>query len=218
MNRIKRILNDIYTIEKDPIEGIHISYNDNIDSLKAMICGNADTPYEFGYFCFDVKFPDTYPHASPMVTFINPNQYVRYHPNLYKCGKVCLSLLGTWAGPQWTSCQTLKSVLISLQSILDENPMRHEPSFEKLKVNDPLNVSYNMIVTHYSLLSACMSQTTSPCCPEFADIINEKFTKNKQRIHDKINDLKIHDGVHFKSRLYGMKLEFHSKKLRTMIK
>lgn len=26
---------------------------------------------------------------------------VRFNPNLYNCGKVCLSLLGTWAGPSW---------------------------------------------------------------------------------------------------------------------
>jgi hypothetical protein len=31
---------------------------------------------------------------------------VRFNPNLYNCGKVCLSLLGTWAGDrgeQWNS-------------------------------------------------------------------------------------------------------------------
>ena len=26
---------------------------------------------------------------------------VRFNPNLYECGKVCLSLLGTWSGPSW---------------------------------------------------------------------------------------------------------------------
>ena len=26
---------------------------------------------------------------------------VRFNPNLYHCGKVCLSLLGTWSGPSW---------------------------------------------------------------------------------------------------------------------
>jgi hypothetical protein len=26
---------------------------------------------------------------------------VRFNPNLYNCGKVCLSLLGTWSGPSW---------------------------------------------------------------------------------------------------------------------
>ena len=29
------------------------------------------------------------------------NTQVRFNPNLYNCGKVCLSLLGTWSGPGW---------------------------------------------------------------------------------------------------------------------
>lgn len=29
------------------------------------------------------------------------NGSVRFNPNLYNCGKVCLSLLGTWSGPSW---------------------------------------------------------------------------------------------------------------------
>lgn len=134
-------------------------------------------------FVLILNSPPTYPHASPSVTFINPNRYVRYHPNLYKNGKVCLSLLGTWEGPQWTSCQTLKSVLVSIQSILDEYPMRNEPSFEKLHANNQKNVHYNQIITYYSLLSGCIMQTTTPCCKEFSTIIIDDFLKNKT-LHD----------------------------------
>lgn len=213
MNRTRRILHDIHTIEKDPIEGIHIQYTDNIDNIKALIQGNADTPYEFGFFCFDIKFPPTYPHVSPMVTFINPNPNVRFHPNLYRCGKVCLSLLGTWEGPQWTSCQTLKSVLVSLQSILDNNPMRNEPSFEKLKESNPTNVAFNMIVTHYTLLSASLVQTVTPCCKEFKSIITEEFNKNKTAMIQKINSLSTNNGTVYQSRIYGMKLVFNSQSL-----
>ena len=39
---------------------------------------------------------------------------VRFNPNLYNCGKVCLSLLGTWqgaAGETWDpKCSTLLQV------------------------------------------------------------------------------------------------------------
>ena len=213
MNRTKRILHDILTIEKDPMEGIHISYNDNIDTIKAMIEGNKDTPYEFGFFAFDVEFPPTYPHAPPLVSFINPNKNVRYHPNLYRCGKVCLSLLGTWAGPQWTSCQTLKSVLLSLQSIMDEHPMRNEPSFETLKATSSVNIHYNMIVTYHSLLSGCIGQTIDPCCKDFSEIIMDKFQKTKPLILEKINTLKQHNGALYKSRIYGMSLKFDTDKL-----
>ena len=37
-------------------------------------------------------------------------------PNLYNCGKVCLSLLGTWEGEGWTPDKsTLTQVLVSIQ-------------------------------------------------------------------------------------------------------
>ncbi len=38
---------------------------------------------------------------------------VRFNPNLYQCGKVCLSLLGTWEGAQgeqWNETSTLLQV------------------------------------------------------------------------------------------------------------
>ena len=38
------------------------------------------------------------------------NGTVRFNPNLYHCGKVCLSLLGTWEGAQgeqWNETSTI---------------------------------------------------------------------------------------------------------------
>lgn len=57
---------------------------------------------------------------------------VRFNPNLYESGKVCLSLLGTWAGPGWIpNKSTLIQILVSIQSlILVEQPYFNEPSFE----------------------------------------------------------------------------------------
>ena len=42
-------------------------------------------------------------------------------PNLYNCGKVCLSLLGTWsgdAGESWTLESTLLQVFVSIQALI----------------------------------------------------------------------------------------------------
>ena len=57
---------------------------------------------------------------------------VRFNPNLYNDGKVCLSLLGTWHGgsadEKWdASRSTLYQVLVSIQSIIMvEEPMYNE--------------------------------------------------------------------------------------------
>jgi hypothetical protein len=47
----------------------------------------------------------------------------RADPNLYNCGKVCLSLLGTWAGEGWAPDKsTLTQVLISIQGCVRGPP------------------------------------------------------------------------------------------------
>ena len=60
---------------------------------------------------------------------------LRINPNLYNCGKVCLSLLGTWSGKgceKWNPAQsTLLQVLVSIQAlILNEKPYYNEPGYE----------------------------------------------------------------------------------------
>ena len=66
-----------------------------------------------------VLHPD-YPQVPPQVCFLTTGGgTVRFNPNLYPCGKVCLSLLGTWAGPSWVPGQsTLLQVLVSIQSLI----------------------------------------------------------------------------------------------------
>ncbi|CAJ1455889.1 unnamed protein product [Effrenium voratum] len=60
------------------------------------------------------------------------NSSERLNPNLYRDGKVCLSLLGTWAGPGWDpEKSTLLQVLVSLQGlVLVEDPYFNEPGHQ----------------------------------------------------------------------------------------
>lgn len=60
---------------------------------------------------------------------------LRLNPNLYECGKVCLSLLGTWSGKQrenWIPGEsTMLQVLVSIQAlILNADPFFNEPGYE----------------------------------------------------------------------------------------
>ncbi len=57
----------------------------------------AFTPYGHGAYEFDIYFDDDYPNVPPKVNLATTGSgKVRFNPNLYSCGKVCLSLLGTW--------------------------------------------------------------------------------------------------------------------------
>ena len=110
-----------------PIESTNSIYarvdKDNIDYMKVLIIGSEGTPYSNGAFQFDVLFDTQYPDTSPKVTLmITGGGTVRFNPNLYANGKVCLSLLGTWRGQStenWDpKISTLLQVLISIQSII----------------------------------------------------------------------------------------------------
>jgi ubiquitin-protein ligase len=105
----------------------------SMDLMRAFIVGPADTPYANGWLGFDIKLPSAYPDVPPKVLFTTTGGgRCRLNPNLYAEGKVCLSLLGTWAGPGWTKgVSTLSQVLLSIQAqILVEKPYANEPSFE----------------------------------------------------------------------------------------
>jgi hypothetical protein len=67
--------------------------------LRACVTGPEGTPYAYGLFFFDILFPQDYPNDPPLMLLeTTGGGRVRFNPNLYADGKVCLSLLGTWHG------------------------------------------------------------------------------------------------------------------------
>ena len=99
---------------------------------KIMIAGPENTPYSGGLFEFNCFLPMQYPNVPPLINLCTTGGgRVRFNPNLYNCGKVCLSLLGTWSGSaeeEWQPRKsTLLQVLVSIQSmILVEAPYFNE--------------------------------------------------------------------------------------------
>lgn len=109
-------------------------YESRMDLLTSVIIGPQGTPYHDGLFVFDAHFPPNYPDVPPMVYYYSGG--VRLNPNLYECGKVCLSLLNTWTGKgneKWVPKKsTMLQVLLSIQAlILNAKPFFNEPGHEK---------------------------------------------------------------------------------------
>jgi len=136
---IRRMYADIKQVQEAELEkdGIYCSFNEeDLFDVKAMVVGPEDTPYAFGYYLFHLKFPKNYPYSPPKVCFetrFNTDlSMLRFNPNLYANGKVCLSILGTWHGPQWEPCQSLYSILIAFQTLLVKEPLTNEPGFSKI--------------------------------------------------------------------------------------
>lgn len=83
-------------IYNDPPPGIFVIQDESdLTTIHALITGPFRTPYEGGYFYFVVRCPVDYPIKPPIVRFMTTGAgTVRFNPNLYKCGKVCISILG----------------------------------------------------------------------------------------------------------------------------
>ena len=162
--------------------------------MRFIITGPADTPYDQGLYIFDMTLSENYPTNPPLVHFSN-NGGVRFNPNLYNCGKVCLSLLGTWRGDKgesWNpSTSTFFQLLVSIQSqILIEEPFFNEPGYEQQigKVSGKKNSKeYNDNIRQYNLDYAINGLIegvleTKSAYPEFETIIRNYFKFKRDRI------------------------------------
>lgn len=98
---------------------------------------------------------------------------VRFNPNLYADGKVCLSVLNTWSGrpeEKWspTTCSMLQ-VLVSIQSlILVTEPYFNEPGYERQRgtpQGDDQNMVYNAVVSSENVRWAILEQIINPSEP-----------------------------------------------------
>ena len=210
---IKRITADIKNIRRNNLEenNIHVYVNDeNLFEIKALIIGPEDTPYEQGFYFFYFEIPKDYPINPPKVKFINLNGNVRFHPNLYKCGKVCLSILNTWHGPGWTSVQTLSSVLLSIQSLMNEHPIQNEPGWET-EIGQK-SKDFNTIISYYNIETNIIKalENTPEDYNMFKDIMASYFVKNIKK-YNKIleKNQKMEGKKKLKSGIYSMILPIY---------
>ncbi|XP_027928694.1 probable ubiquitin-conjugating enzyme E2 25 [Vigna unguiculata] len=135
-NWAKKIQDEWKILQKDLPDSIFVRVHEsNMDLLRAVIIGAEGTPYHDGLFFFDVFFPSGYPNVPPQVHYHSGG--LRLNPNLYHCGKVCLSLLNTWSGSKnekWLpGTSTILQVLVSIQGlILNTKPYFNEPGYERM--------------------------------------------------------------------------------------
>jgi ubiquitin-conjugating enzyme E2 Z len=185
---ISRLLKDVKHILKNPLTENGIYYiHDDIDMLKgyALIIGSSETPYFGGNYFFELNYPSDYPHSPPKVKYCTNNNKIRFNPNLYTCGKVCISLLNTWRGEQWTSCQTISTVLLTLCTLLCKNPLLNEPGIH-FKDNDM--EKYNKIIQYSNIdVAVCdivdkKSGIFMPFFEKFYPFIKENFLINYNKL------------------------------------
>jgi ubiquitin-conjugating enzyme E2 Z len=205
----KRLLKDVRQIIKHPLidNGIYYSHDES-DMTKgyAMIIGPPDTPYFGGFYFFYFDYPFDYPFSPPKVKYMTNDGITRFNPNLYRSGKVCVSILNTWTGDTWSSCQTINSVLLTLCSLLNDAPLENEPEQTKPSIGfipyqktieyknidfaicDLINRSkINKIPTHFEIFYPFMKQHF---LTNYDTILN--FVRNKANSTESISTQVVH--------------------------
>jgi len=170
---------------------IFLKYDESrMDLMKSLIIGSDDTPYASGVYIYDIFLDDTYPNSPPKMNLITTgNNTIRFNPNLYTNGYICLSLLGTWSGDnieKWNSqTSNILQILLSIQSIvMSEGVYFNEPGYSSDKnslANKALNLGYSNIV-RYANVKFAMNEQIKKMPKGFEDIIRTHFLFKKEDI------------------------------------
>lgn len=215
---VKRLISDIKEIKKNPLSKDGIFYKHDESNMLlgyALIIGPENTPYAYGNFLFKFNFPSDYPYSPPKVTYCTNDGVTRFNPNLYKDGKVCLSVLNTWKGEQWTGCQTIRSILLVLCSILNDKPLINEPGI--LESHKDFK-SYNKIIrykTHSTAINKILSKKVLPNeFNIFYDEIVENFINNYGEIMKNLEDISNKNNETITTGIYNLCIRPNYNKLK----
>jgi len=216
----KRLMRDIKAVQELKEQGIWYCQDEStITKGTAMIRGPKDTPYADALLFFSVEFPTDYPFSPPKVLILTSDGETRFHPNLYVQGKVCLSILGTYSGPQWSGALSLNSVLLSILGLLDKNPLAHEPAWETGTLEDLKHSTYADCIEHQmikymmDLLKKYEVESSRKFCmwEPFQDEINQLIPELKANLQTRIQ---AHETEIYWSNLpYGMNIRSYWKKM-----
>ena len=218
----RRLLKDVREMIKQPLDthGIYYKHDDtNILKGYVYICGPSDSQYFAGNYFFEVEYPYDYPHRPPKVTFKTNDGETRFHPNMYRSGKMCLSILNTWRGDQWTGCQSIRTVLLTIVSIMDNMPLLHEPGFTE-KHHDVDR--YNKVI-YYKNFDFTINQILldnikggDKCVHPFNELfkneLKSEFLKNKHAIRAILEEKKKEDTVTIMTGIYSLNIMVNWKK------
>lgn len=197
-------------------ENVRFLWNINHIQYWKFIVQSQNEPYFGGIFEFHVFFPHEYPNVPPKVHFMTTGGgKIRFNPNLYAEGKVCLSLLNTWSGEQWngtTNC-FLHVVQAIMVMILTDQPVQNEPAYSSDQYfdKDPMQLEdlsdsillirkYHFQIKYFTLFHAILEQMKNinhPMYPFMMDLLRKKKTEIFSSIESHLN--KANDKTYFEN-------------------
>ena len=115
---LKRLANELSTIQTDQNYNYMVNPDEtNFLLWNFIIIGPVDTYYEGGIFKGQIHFTNKYPLEPPTVYF---DKII--HPNVYKNGAVCISILHSGVDnygyeqttERWTPLHSVDSIMLSI--------------------------------------------------------------------------------------------------------
>lgn len=139
MSKMSRLIlqKQLEQLSKDDTTGFNVGLVDENDIYKwnVVFQGPEGTDYEGGLFRATLTFPENFPQMPPKMVFLTE----MWHPNIYKNGEVCISILhdpGTdpqnemeTADLRWRPIYGVEQILVSVISMLNDP-----------NINSPANV------------------------------------------------------------------------------
>lgn len=149
----RRLLKEYQDLLKDPTEGIVAGpvNENNLFKWHCLLVGPSGTPYEDGVFQATMTFPSDYPLSPPKLKFTSKI----FHPNIYKDGRVCISILHDpgndpmmyeSADERWGPLQSIEKILLSVCSMLAEPNPNSPANVDAAKLWRDDRDSFNKIV------------------------------------------------------------------------
>lgn len=198
-----RIAREITLLEKSTDKNKTFSYFVN-DDMTIDICiyiPNDNNVFRSNMLFFKVSFPKDFPLSPPKVNFVNKNK-TRFHPNLYVEGKVCLTILNTWHssdGNKWSPIINLETIIQSIISIVDENPLSQEPGYYSKDIKSKECQNYAIAAKFASLdntLNYILDNTLGNI--ELRENMRIFFDVNIEHYNRTIEELKQYNGQSIK--------------------
>jgi ubiquitin-protein ligase len=120
---MKRLQKEYKDYIKNPNEYYSIEIDENnFFKWNILIFGPQDSIYEYGIFECEIIFNNNYPNKPPELYFLTNI----LHPNIYKNGKVCMSILHEGQditnyehiSERWNPSHSVNTILMSLINLL----------------------------------------------------------------------------------------------------
>ena len=152
---LKRLQSEYKQLVVEPNYMFSIDVNHtNFFEWNISLFGTPDTYYEGGIFKCKLTFPKEYPNKPPIFQFNEPI----YHPNFYKDGKVCISILHEGVdefkyesiSERWMPSHSVSTILMSIATLFTspnlESPANIDASLEwKNNWNSYKNKIYKLV-------------------------------------------------------------------------